>query len=175
MSFTYNEEISDDFNEKEEEEIVEKSLEPEDEPLTDLISQASRETTAAETLQHAEPTDVPIEVFLATLERAPKDPEPLQTEKPGNLAYANAMNAYQEKEYQQAIEQFSEALEYEKQHTQDDQVCAKALYWQAEAYVKLQDIPQAIATFEDLIKNCQGHYLVLAAQRRAERLNAKHP
>ena len=94
-----------------------------------------------------------------------------------NTAYADAVTAYHEqKNYQRAIEKFDEAIAYESQHlegnaTDPNEIVAKSKYWQAEAYVKLQDLSQAIGTFEDLVKTCQGHYLVLAAQRRADQLN----
>ena len=105
--------------------------------------------------------------------------EPFRPQEQSNNAYADAVTAYyEEKNYQRAIEKFGEAIEYEGQSSEQsvtdaNEIVAKAMYWQAEAYVKLQDLSQAIGTFEDLVKTCQGHYLSLAAQRRAEQLNAK--
>ena len=86
---------------------------------------------------------------------------------------------YEEKNYQRAIEKFGEAIEYEVQHTEDEmsdsnEVVAKSKYWQAEAYIKLHDLPQAVGTLEDLVETCPGHYLVLAAERRAGELKAKN-
>jgi len=105
--------------------------------------------------------------------------EPFRPQEQSNFAYAEAVTAfYEEKNYQRAIEKFGEAIEYEVQHTEDkmsdfNEVVAKSKYWQAEAYIKLHDLPQAVGTLEDLVETCQGHYLVLAAQRRADELNAK--
>ncbi len=107
---------------------------------------------------------------------------PFNPQEENNFAYAEAVRAYyEEKNYEQAIEKFGEAIENEKQQTKDPQsvaneIVAKSKYWQAEAYVKTQDIPQAIVTFESLIESesCQEHYLTVAAQRRAETLKAKH-
>lgn len=96
-------------------------------------------------------------------------------------AYANAVTAYyEEKNYQQAIEKFDEAIEnaseraaHDLTEEQANEIVAKSMYWQAEAYVKTENIPQAIETFRALIQNCQGHYLTLAAQRRTDELNTK--
>ena len=103
--------------------------------------------------------------------------EPFRPQEQSNYAYADAVTAYyEEKDYQRAIEKFSEAIENEVQDTEGadpNEIVAKAMYWQAEAYVKIQDIPQAIGTFESLVQTCRGHYLVLAAQRRADELNGE--
>jgi tetratricopeptide (TPR) repeat protein len=107
---------------------------------------------------------------------------PFNPQEENNFAYAEAVRAYyEEKNYEQAIEKFGEAIENEEQQTKGSQsvaneIVAKSKYWQAEAYVKTQDIPQAIVTFESLIESesCQEHYLTVAAQRRAETLKAKH-
>lgn len=96
-------------------------------------------------------------------------------------AYANAVTAYyEEKNYQQAIEKFGEAIENASERTAHDlteeqanEIVAKSMYWQAEAYIKTENIPQAIETFRSLIQNCKGHYLILAAERRVDELNAK--
>lgn len=103
----------------------------------------------------------------------------LRPQEQDNLAYADAVTAYYEdKDYQRAIEKFGEAIENEIQHTEGNvtnssSIVVKAMYWQAEAYVKMQDISQAIVTFENLIQTYQEHYLSLAAQRRTAQLNPK--
>ena len=123
-----------------------------------------------------------LEVELPPLELAPTEMEvePFRPKEQSNSAYRDARTAYhEEKNYQRAIEKFNEAIEYEVRSIEDsltdaNEIVAKSKYWQAEAYVKLQDLPQAIGTFEDLVKTCQGHYLSVAAQRRADQLNAKN-
>ena len=96
-----------------------------------------------------------------------------------NFAYAEAVMAYyEEKNYEVAIEKFDEAIKNEKKGKKvkqlvDNEIVAKSLYWQAESYVKTQDIAKAIKTFEYLAKTCKGHYLTLSAQRRADILKAK--
>ena len=103
----------------------------------------------------------------------------LRPQEQDNLAYADAVTAYYEdKDYQRAIEKFGEAIENETQRTDgsvtdSSSIVVKAMYWQAEAYVKMQDISQAIVTFENLIQMYQEHYLSLAAQRRTAQLNPK--
>lgn len=97
-----------------------------------------------------------------------------------NHAYTDAVTAYfEEKNYQQAIEKFDEAIADASQRTEHDlteaqagEIVAKSMYWQAEAYVKTQNVLQAVETFKTLIQNCQGHYLTLAAQRRTDELSA---
>ena len=103
----------------------------------------------------------------------------LRPQEQDNLAYADAVTAYyEEKDYQRAIEKFGEAIENETQRTDgsvtdSSSIVVKAMYWQAEAYVKMQDVSQAIVTFENLIQMYQEHYLSLAAQRRTAQLNPK--
>lgn len=96
-----------------------------------------------------------------------------------NFAYAEAVMAYyEEKNYEVAIEKFDQAIKKEKRGKRviqlvDNEIVAKSLYWQAESYVKTQDIAKAIKTFEYLVKTCKEHYLTLSAQRRADILKAK--
>jgi len=123
-----------------------------------------------------------LEVELPPLELPPTEPEVelFRPKEQSNAAYRDARTAYyEENDYQRAIEKFNEAIEYEVQSTEGsltdaNEIVAKSKYWQAEAYVKLQDLPQAIGTFKDLAETCQGHYLSLAAQRRANQLNPKN-
>ena len=125
------------------------------------------------------PDEEDLEVDIPPLELPAFEVEFFRPQEQDNLAYADAVTAYyEEKDYQRAIEKFAEAIENETQHTEGNvtdssSIVAKAMYWQAEAYVKLQDIPQAIVAFESLIQNCQEHYLSLAAQRRTDQLNPK--
>ena len=98
-----------------------------------------------------------------------------------NHAYRDAVTAYfEEKNYQQAIDKFEEAITDASQRATRDlteeqagEIVAKSMYWQAEACVKTQNIQQAVEIFKALIQNCPGHYLTLAAQRRADELNAE--
>lgn len=105
---------------------------------------------------------------------------PFNSQEENNFAYAEAVRAYyEEKNYKQAIEKFTEAIKNEKKQTKGrkstaNEIVAKSMYWQAEAYVKTQDIPKAIKTFESLVKTCQEHYLTISAQRRVEILKAKN-
>ena len=105
---------------------------------------------------------------------------PFNSQEENNFAYAEAVRAYyEEKNYEQAIEKFTEAIKNEKKQTKGrkstaNEIVAKSMYWQAEAYVKTQDIPKAIKTFESLVKTCQEHYLTISAQRRVEILKAKN-
>lgn len=105
---------------------------------------------------------------------------PFNPKEENNFAYAEAVMAYyEEKNYELAIEKFTEAIKKEKKGKRakqlvENEIIAKSLYWQAESYVKIQDITQAIKTFESLVKTCKEHYLTLSAQRRAEILNANN-
>lgn len=107
------------------------------------------------------------------------DIAPFNEQEEDNLAYTEAITAYyDDNDYEQAIERFSDAIKNEKKQRRGKQsatneILAKSIYWQAEAYVKTHDIPKAIKTFESLVKTCSGHYLKLAAQRRAETLKIK--
>ena len=125
------------------------------------------------------PDEEDLEVVVPPLELPSLEVELLRPQERDNLAYADAIKAYyEEKDYQRAIEKFGEAIEDETQRTDgsvtdSSSIVVKAMYWQAEAYVKMQDIPQAIVTFESLIQTYQEHHLSLAAQRRTKHLNPK--
>ena len=107
------------------------------------------------------------------------DIAPFNEQEEDNLAYTEAITAYyDDNDYEQAIEKFNDAIKNEKKQRRGkksatNEILAKSIYWQAEAYVKTHDIPKAIKTFESLVKTCSGHYLKLAAQRRAETLKIK--
>ena len=108
------------------------------------------------------------------------DVAPFSEQEEDNFAYTEAVTAYYEdNNYEQAIEKFSEAIKNEKKQRRGKQnatneILAKSLYWQAEAYVKTHDIPNAIKTFESLVKTCGEHYLIIAARRRAATLKTKN-
>lgn len=108
------------------------------------------------------------------------DIAPFNEQEEDNLAYTEAIAAYyDDNDYEQAIEKFSDAIKNEKKQSRGKQsttneILAKSIYWQAEAYVKTHDIPKAIKTFESLEKTCSEHYLTNAAQRRAKTLKTKH-
>ena len=122
-----------------------------------------------------------LEEAAAPLATVPQGSALFQHHEQSSHAYANAVTAYyEEKNYQQAIEKFDEAIEnaseratHDLTEEQANEIVAKSMYWQAEAYIKTENISQAIETFRSLIQNCQGHYLTLAAQRRTDELNAK--
>ena len=107
------------------------------------------------------------------------DVEPFRPQEQLNYAYAEAVSAYYEaQDYQRAIDKFGEAIEAEGVRTDGSaadsrEIIAKALYWQAEAFVKLEDIPRAREMFDNVIRGHQQHYLSLAAQRRMEQLNLR--
>ena len=164
--------------EPEDEKAVE---EPEDEK-ENTTEEAYNEGTEAYEQRLAEaidalPDEEDLEVDIPPLELPPVEVEFFRPQEQDNLAYADAMKAYyEEKDYQRAIEKFREAIENEAQDTggnvaDSNSIVAKAMYWQAEAYVKMQDIPQAIVTFENLSQTYKEHYLSLAAKRRTAQLN----
>lgn len=183
-------EVVEEDEEEEEEETVE---EPEDEKAveepkdekentTETTEEAYNEGAEAYEQRLAEaidalPDEEDLEVDIPPLELPPVEVEFFQPQEQDNLAYADAMKAYyEEKDYQRAIEKFREAIENEAQDTggnvtDSNSIVAKAMYWQAEAYVKMQDIPQAIVTFENLSQTYKEHYLSLAAKRRTAQLN----
>ena len=183
---TATEVVEEDFEEDSEEDVEEDAEEGDEDADEDEQEDGEKEADdrdieayeqrLAEAID-ALPDEEDLEVELPPLELPSLEIEPFRPQEQSNYAYADAVTAYyEEKDYQRAIEKFSEAIENEVQDTEgsdSNEIVAKAMYWQAEAYVKIQDIPQAIGTFESLVENCQGHYLVLAAQRRADELNAK--
>ncbi|MCG9134541.1 hypothetical protein J5I95_22995 [Candidatus Poribacteria bacterium] len=184
----------DDDEEDEESEEGEEGDDPDDADGADADVNADADVEAeAYAQQLVEPIDPPpdeedlddsddledLDVEPPPLKLPSPEVEPFRPQEQSNYAYAEAVTAfYEEKNYQRAIEKFGEAIENESRHAEtqiDDpnEIVAKSKYWQAEAYIKLHDSSQAIVTLEDLVETCPGHYLVLAAERRVEALNAK--
>lgn len=184
MTFTLNE--MDEFDEELDEE--EHELLPDEVPddASDFVDEEGDEENAGDDIpdESDESEDDPQED--EELEETPPPPvvqtfievEPFRSHEVDNAAYAAAVTAYyEEKNYEQAIQKFGDALENASQQMEgsrsySNDIIAKSLYWQAEAYVKMQDISQAIVIFENLIQTCRGHYLTVAAQRRAEQLKS---
>ena len=160
------------------EDEMEDSAEEADDDDTDDDDTEAYEQRLAEAID-ALPDEEDLEVVVPPLELPSLEVELFLPQERDNLAYADAIKAYyEEKDYQRAVEKFGEAIENETQRTDgsvtdSSSIVVKAMYWQAEAYVKMQDIPQAIVTFESLIQTYQEHHLSLAAQRRTEHLNPK--
>ena len=175
-----DEEDEDDLDEEDEEDADEQRLiKPVDIlPDDDDIDDETEDEIDEENSDTEADDEDELEVELPTLELPPVKPviEHFRPQEQSNTAYADAVTAYYvERNYQRAIEKFDEAIAYEAQRTEGNaidpnEIVAKSKYWQAEAYAKLQNLSQAIGIFEDLIETCQGHYLVLAAQRRAGQL-----
>ena len=188
--------MDEDEADEDEDEVGEDDTVDEDDTQEDNTEQEEDKDDAAEANAYEQPFVEPVDALpdededdlelelppLELAELAPTEPEVelFRPKEQRNAAYRDARTAYhEEKNYQRAIEKFNEAIEYEVQSTDDsltdaNEIVAKSKYWQAEAYVKLQDLSQAIGTFEDLAETCKGHYLSLAAQRRADELNEKN-
>jgi TolA-binding protein len=177
-----DEDEDEDEDETVEEPEDEKAVEEPKDEKENTTEEAYNEGTEAYEQRLAEaidalPDEEDLEVDIPPLELPPVEVELFQPQEQDNLAYADAMKAYyEEKDYQRAIEKFREAIENEAQDTggnvtDSNSIVAKAMYWQAEAYVKVQDIPQAIVTFENLSQTYKEHYLSLAAKRRTAQLN----
>ena len=100
-----------------------------------------------------------------------------------NMSFYQANKAYYEDQnYEEAITEFQSAIEYEKSQPPDpsdsedsedqaelespNEVIAKSIYWMGEAYIKLNQIDQAVETFGQLSAHYRQHYLAPAARRR---------
>ena len=103
-----------------------------------------------------------------------------------NMSFYQANKAYYEDQnYEEAISEFQAAIKYEKSHPPDppdeeeseefenivelpppNEIIAKSLYWMGEAYLKLDQIDQAVEIFGELSVHYDLHYLAPAAQRR---------
>ena len=177
----FNGEEMDNFDD----ELPEGESSPEAEP--EIIDREDRdgddnnESTPYERIAEILRADDVNEEVSETLATLPQGSALFQRYEQSNYAYASAITAYyEEKNYQQAIEKFDEAIANASERAANDlteeqanEIVAKSMYWQAEAYVKTENIPQAIEIFEALIQNCKGHYLTLAAKRRTDELNTK--
>ena len=103
-----------------------------------------------------------------------------------NMSFYQANKAYYEaRNYEEAIAEFQAAIEYEQSQPSDppdsekdsedsedsaepkppNDIVAKSMYWIGEAYLKLNQIDQAVEAFGQLSERFGQHYLVPAAQR----------
>ena len=103
-----------------------------------------------------------------------------------NMSFYQANKAYYEdRNYEEAIAEFQAAIEYEKsqpspppdtEESEDSEepaepkppndILVKSIYWMGEAYLKLNQIDQAVKVFGQLSKYYSLHYLAPAARRR---------
>ena len=103
-----------------------------------------------------------------------------------NTSFYQANKAYYEdRNYEEAIAEFQAAIEYEKSQDLDppeveesedseelaallapNDILVKSMYWMGEAYLKLNQVDQAVETFGQLSDHYGLHYLAPAAQRR---------
>ena len=176
-----DEDGDDDFDEEDEKADEQRLIEPIDTlPDDDDEDDDTKDGDDQEDSDTEDEDDLEVELPSFELPPSKSEVEQFRPREQNNNAYADGVTAYyEEKNYQRAIEKFDEAIANETQHTEDDttdpnEIVAKSKYWQAEAYVKLQDTSEAIRIFQDLVKTCQGHYLVLAAQRRTDQLNTEN-
>ena len=109
-----------------------------------------------------------------------------------NMSFYQANKAYYEdRNYEEAIAEFQAAIEYEKSQpskppdteesedseepaepTPPNDILAKSMYWMGEAYLKLNQIDQAVEAFGQLSEHYRLHYLAPAAQRRIASLKS---
>lgn len=93
-----------------------------------------------------------------------------------------AFKAYHDdRDYEDAIEKFQSAIEYEKEHGEPleagadgeerpNEALVKSFYWMAESHLKIQQPDKATEIFETVASDFGNHYLGQAAQRRADKL-----
>lgn len=104
-----------------------------------------------------------------------------------NMSFYQANKAYYEdRNYEEAVTEFQASIEYEKKSEPSgppnakeakdpenpsdpeppNDILCKSLYWMGEAYLKLDQIDQAVETFGQLSDHYSLHYLATAAERR---------
>ena len=167
-------------------EEVEETVEEEESPSLD-----DEATEADEAAEMGEPaSDVIAEVeedHSALLASLGADLEFLHGD---NMSFYQANKAYYEDQnYEEAITEFQASIEYEKSQSSappdveksenlhalaepvpPNDVLCKSLYWMAEAYLKLDQIDEAVEAFGQLSDHYNLHYLAPAAQRRVAAL-----
>ena len=104
-----------------------------------------------------------------------------------NMSFYQANKAYYEdRNYEEAVTEFQASIEYEKKSEPSgppnakeakdpenpsdpeppNDILCKSLYWMGEAYLKLDQIDQAVEMFGQLSDHYSLHYLATAAERR---------
>ena len=177
------------------EEVEEAVEEAEDNSASDTVEEAE-DNSSVDTVEEAEENafsdDEEAEDIIEEVEEDPSsllaslgvDLEFLHDSN--NMSFYQANKAYYEdRNYEGAIAEFQAAIEYEKSHPSDppdveesedseelaepkppNDVLVKSMYWMAEAYLKLNQVDQAVETFGQLLAHYSLHYLAPAAQRR---------
>ena len=176
-----DEAAQDDIEEVEEVEETETTVEETVEEEEESASSDDEETQDEETQDIIEEVEEDPSSLLASLG---VDLEFLHDGS--NMSFYQANKAYYEdRNYEEAIAEFQAAIEYEKSHPSDppdveesedseepaepkppNDVLVRSMYWMGEAYLKLNQIDQAIDTFGQLSEHYSLHYLAPAAQRR---------
>ena len=177
------------------EEVEETVEEVEDNSASDTVEEAEDNAsvdTAEEAEENAFSDDEEAEDIIEEVEEDPSsllaslgvDLEFLHDSN--NMSFYQANKAYYEdRNYEGAIAEFQAAIEYEKSHPSDppnveesedseeladpkppNDVLVKSIYWMGEAYLKLNQIDQAVETFGQLSEHYSLHYLAPAAERR---------
>ena len=104
-----------------------------------------------------------------------------------NMSFYQANKAYYEdRNYEEAVTEFQASIEYEKKSESSgsrsakkladpekssdpdppNDILCKSIYWMGEAYLKLDQIDQAVEAFGQLSDHYSLHYLATAAERR---------
>ena len=109
-----------------------------------------------------------------------------------NLSFHRANKAYyKDKNYEEAIKEFKAAIEFERSSIGDtndsvedveysveasersdapNEIITKSMYWMAESYCKLNQINQALESFEQLALRFSQHHLGRAAERQLAKI-----
>lgn len=109
-----------------------------------------------------------------------------------NMSFYQANKAYYEdRNYEEAVTEFQASIEYEKKSDPSgppdarelaepdklsepeppNDILCKSIYWMGEAYLKLDQIDQAVEAFGQLSDRYSLHYLATAAERRVAALH----
>ena len=167
-----------------------------DETTQDDVAEVEETEETEETVEEQEEsTSSDDEITEDVIEEVEEDPSSLLVSlgvdleflhDGNNMSFYQANKAYYEDHnYEEAITEFQAAIEYEKSHPPEppeveesedskelaepkppNDILVKSMYWMAEAYLKLDQIDQAVETFGQLSDHYSLHYLAPAAQRR---------
>ena len=189
------EEVEETVEEAEDDSSLDTVEEAEDDSSLDTVEEAEDDSsldTVEETEESASSDDEEAQDIIEEVEEDSSsllasfeaDLEFLQDSN--NMSFYQANKAYYEdRNYEGAIAEFQAAIEYEKSQPSDlpdveesedseelaepkppNDVLVKSMYWMAEAYLKLNQVDQAVETFGQLSGHYSLHYLAPAAERR---------
>ena len=165
------------------------------EEAEETVEEAAEEETSSSDDEITDDETIDDEIGLDLIEEVEEDHTSLLASLGADLEFLHGDNMsfyqankayYEDRNYEEAVTEFQASIEYEKKsepsgppdakEVEDPEnppdpeppndILCKSIYWMGEAYLKLDQIDQAVEAFGRLSDHFSLHYLATAAERR---------